>query len=324
METRARYVVVGAFVLALIAGAFGIVIYLSRASLEEAPSRYMVYFTGSVTGLQLGSPVRYRGVPVGTVADIRLDPDNVERIRVIAEMFPGTPIKQDTIATLGLQGVTGTAYVQLIGGTQASPDLKPSSAGNLPVIQSRASGLEQVLAKAPELLERAVAISERLALVLDDRNLGAVTASLENIRALTGTLAGRSAEIDRIIADGQKTVTALRTTAQDVGVLTRELSGKITPIAGTAEDVMTDAQVTLADARQAIASFGKIANELNGVIGENRAPIRDFSSGGLYELSQFIAEARVLVAALTRLSTQIERDPARFFFGDTQKGFETK
>ena len=60
------------------------------------------------------------------------------------------------------------------------------------------------------------------------------------------------------------------------------------------------------------------------MISENRQPIADFSASGLYEFSQFIAEARVLVDTMNRLSTQIERDPARFFFGDTQKGFETQ
>ena len=77
METRASYVVVGTFVLALFAAAFGVVIFLTRANLEDAPRPYMSYFSGSVTGLQIGSAVRYRGVPVGTVTDIRIDPATV-------------------------------------------------------------------------------------------------------------------------------------------------------------------------------------------------------------------------------------------------------
>ena len=80
----------------------------------------------------------------------------------------------------------------------------------------------------------------------------------------------------------------------------------------------------MVDVRKAINGFNKVAVQLEGIVEENRGPLRDFSSGGLYELSQFIAEARVLISSLTRLSGQIERDPARFFFGDTQKGFEAK
>lgn len=123
METRASYVVVGSFVLALIAAAFGVVIFLTRTSFEDTPKTYMSYFTGSVTGLQIGSPVRYRGVPVGTVNDIRIDPTDVERVRVMMDIVHGTPIKTDTNSTLGLQGITGVAYIELTGGTRESEPL---------------------------------------------------------------------------------------------------------------------------------------------------------------------------------------------------------
>jgi phospholipid/cholesterol/gamma-HCH transport system substrate-binding protein len=80
----------------------------------------------------------------------------------------------------------------------------------------------------------------------------------------------------------------------------------------------------MADIRRTSASFNVAADGLKEIVEENRAPLRDFSQGGLYELSQFVAEARVLVDSLTRLSRMIERDPARFLFGDTQKGYQPK
>lgn len=317
METRASYVVVGTFVLALIAAAFGVVIFLTRTSFEDTPKTYMSYFTGSVTGLQIGSPVRYRGVPVGTVNDIRIDPTDVERVRVMMDIVHGTPIKTDTNSTLGLQGITGVAYIELTGGTRESEPLTALDDGQVPVIPSKKSGIQQVLASAPELLERAVAISERLALILDDRNVQSVSDTLANLSKLTGTLANSSGQIERLIADSQTTFTALREAADGVTELTGGLNSKIGPLATGAQDVVTDVQKT-------VRSFNRIASQLELVVDENRDSIRDFSSGGLYELSQFIAEGRVLISALTRLSGLIERDPARFFFGDNQKGFEAK
>lgn len=317
METRASYVVVGAFVLAFIAAAFGFVLFLTRANLEEPPRPYMVYFKGSVTGLQVGSPVRYRGVPVGSVTDIRIDPDNVEQVRVATEILPDTPVKTDTIATIGLQGVTGVAYIQLTGGTHESAPLRPAPGAAFAVIPSKPSGFEQVMAQAPELLERAVAISERLALLLDERNLNSVADTLENIRKLTGTVAGRTDEINQVLADSRETMSALKEAAAGIADLTAEFQGKVGPITNETKNI-------IAETKEAVRGFNRIAFHLEEIVEENRAPIRDFSTGGLYELSQFIAEARVLVAALTRLSGQIERDPARFFFGDTQKGFEAK
>lgn len=317
METRASYVVVGTFVLALTAAAFGVVLFLTRTTFEDTPKAYMSYFTGSVTGLQVGSPVRYRGVPVGTVNDIRIDPTDVERVRVLMEIVQGTPIKTDTNSTLGLQGITGVAYIELTGGTRESKPLTATGDAKIPVIPSKTSGIQQVLATAPELLERAVAITERLALILDDRNVNSISDTLENLSKLTGTLANSSGQIEQLISDSQKTFAALREAADGIAELTGGLSSKIDPIAAGAQDVVVDVQ-------KAVRGFSRIASQLELVVDENRDSIRDFSSGGLYELSQFIAEGRVLISALTRLSAQIERDPARFFFGDNQKGFETK
>jgi phospholipid/cholesterol/gamma-HCH transport system substrate-binding protein len=317
METRASYVVVGTFVLALTAAAFGVVIFLTRTSFEDTPRPYMSYFSGSVTGLQAGSPVRYRGVPVGTVTDIRIDPNDVEQVRVIMEIVHATPVKTDTVATLGLQGLTGVAYIELTGGTKDSAPLTPTGKAKIAVITSKASGIEQVLEKAPELLERAVAITERLALILDDRNLKSISDTLANLSTLTGTLAGSTGEINQVLADSQRTFAALKEASENVAKLTGGLNAKIGPLTDSAGEVMKDV-------RKAINGFNKVAVQLEGIVSENRTPLQDFSSGGLYEISQFIAEARVLISTLTRLSGQIERDPARFFFGDTQKGFEAK
>ena len=128
METRASYVLVGSFVLALVAGLLVFTAWIAKVQLDETRETYRIYFTGSVTGLQQGSPVRYRGVPVGTVSDIRLDPDNVTRVRVTIEVQNGTPIMSDSIASLEVQGITGGAYVQISGGTVGGKRLTATDA----------------------------------------------------------------------------------------------------------------------------------------------------------------------------------------------------
>lgn len=324
METRASYVLVGTFVLALFAGAFVFVLFLTRSGFDEKPNRYLIYFTGSVTGLQVGSPVRYRGVPVGTVTAIGIDPQNVERIRVAADIAAGTPIKQDTVATLGLQGITGVAYVQLSGGTTDAADLAPGDERSPPVIASEASGFDQLLQQAPKILENALIVSQRLTELLDEPNLRAVNETLENVRGLSAVLAGRGPDIEAAVADSREAFAALRTASERIAVLTDDLQKRMGPITDGTQKAITDFELTMSDARKTVTEFSAVAQGLQEIVGESRVPIRDFSTTGLYELSQFIAEARVLVAAFTRLSSQIERDPARFFFGDTQRGFEAK
>lgn len=310
METRANYVLVGSFVLALIAAAFGFVIWLARIDLQHEPQTYLVYFSGSVSGLQIGSEVQYRGVPVGRLTDIRIDPQNIERIRVTLELNEGTPVKSDTYATLGLQGITGVAYIQLKGGTQNAPDLMAQDKDEYPVIPSRPSGLEQVLERAPELLERAIVISERLEQMLSEKNINGISSSIENVRSTTQILADRTRQIDQAITDGAEAVASLRK-------LTTDLSKD-------AGNLTTSAQEAFKDAKKALDAFGKVADNMQALVTENRPALRDFSQSGLYEFTQFITEARTLIANLSRLSGQIERDPAQFLFGNQQKGFEAR
>ena len=316
METRASYILVGSFVLALVAAAVVAAMWFAKVDLDRIPVRYLVYFSGNVTGLNIGSVVRYRGVPVGTVVEIRIDPEDIERIRVLTEISPDTPVKRDTVASLGLQGITGIAFIQLSGGTQKSPRLISATKGKFPVIPSQASELEKVIETAPKILEKVVVLADRLSRLVDDRNLAAVADTLENLRNLTARLGDQRGDLNQLMSEGKRTMTALRNAAGTVEKIAEELYRKSAPLLDRTNETMGEFKATLTEFR------GTAASRLDKIIEETHTPLRDFSQGGLYELSQFIAEARILVDALTRLSKQIERDPARFFFGDTQKGYK--
>ncbi len=324
METRASYILVGSFVLAFVAGAFAIVTWFAKTEFDRKPAQYHVYFTESVTGLEVGSPVRYRGVAVGSVADIRIDLKNVERVRVTLEVAAETPIKQDTFASLGLQGITGAAYVQLGGGTQESATLVAKEGEPLPVIAAKASGLERLLTKAPELFEKAFVLVESLSALLDDRNRKAVADTLQNLQAVSQNLVASTGSFDQVLKEAGGAVTSLRVASERIQALASSMQDRVGPLADSTRDTMAELKVAIAGIRDTARSFTEVAKLLDKMIAENREPLRDFSGRGLYELSQFIAESRLLVADLTRLTVQIERGPARFFFGDAQKGFEAK
>jgi phospholipid/cholesterol/gamma-HCH transport system substrate-binding protein len=88
--------------------------------------------------------------------------------------------------------------------------------------------------------------------------------------------------------------------------------------------VGADAGESMASLRRTADQITDVGVQLDAMIAENREPIHDFTTTGLYEMSQLMTEIRLLVASLSRVSAQIERDPARFLFGDRQKGFETQ
>jgi len=324
METRASYILVGSFVLVLLAATFGFAIWLAKVEFEAEPTRFVIYFSGSVTGLSIGSPVRYRGVPVGSVSDIRIDPKNVERIRVIADVSDATPIKQDTTASLGTQGITGVAYILLNGGTHGSKPLAAKSPNEMPEIVSEVSGLETVLEKAPEIFKKVVILVDQLTRLVDNRNIKLISDTLLNLRKLSDTLAERRDNIERMLTLGEDTLNEVREVVRNMNAVTADFSTKSARLTDSFGDALTDVQVTLSDIRDTAQYFSKLADKLDDVVDENRVAVQDFATGGLYELTQFLAEARLLVAGLTRLSNQMERDPSRFLFGDAQKGFEAK
>lgn len=182
METRASYLLVGSFVLVLTAALIAVVVWLGGKGLDQKNVRYASYFAGDVTGLGIGNAVRYRGVPVGSVVNIAIDPKNVERVRVIMEVDETTPIKTDTVAQLALQGITGVAFIQLTGGTQNAAALaRPADKRELPVIATRESAVQKILTRLPEIFEKVLSVADRIVLLFDEKNLGAVTKILENL-----------------------------------------------------------------------------------------------------------------------------------------------
>jgi len=343
METKANHLAVGAFVLVVIAGLFGFVVWLGRGQIDqEAADRYEIFFDGTVSGLSVASKVLYRGVRVGSVAEIEIDPENSERIRVMIDVTPGTPIKLDSVATLELQGVTGLVNIQIAGGSQASPRLRPAEGRRFAVIPSAPSRIETLFRDIPTLINKLTRLADRGNLLLSDDNLGAIGVTLQNVTLLSESLAGSAEEIGRMTTTVAAIAGDVQKSAQAAGDLVAMIEAQIPPLVGETQDALKaarnaaetldsttgtlgeEARASLADLRKSVAAVTATANGITKMVDENRAGLRDFSSQGLYELSRFLVEARVLVASLNRISERFEADPARFLFGDAQEGFKPK
>jgi len=335
METRAGYVLVGAFVLVLFLGGLGLAVWFGDLRLAQDVKDYRIEFDGSVGGLSVGSPVRYRGVPVGSVTGIRIDADNVEKIRVDLDVDAAVPIKADMYATLESQGLTGVGFIQIQGGSRDAPLLPAATAGQPPKIPSRASRLEKVFQSAPEIAGQLVALTARLQGFLSEENQNAVSDILRNLAVVSATL-GRHAEgIEAALLDGTAAASDARAAMSELAPLIGDLR---TSLATVTEEV----SVTLSATRGTVAGLdseiGRLSGKLNEttdriggtvaqleeLVAEARPGVRDFSNSGLYELTQFLIEARVLVGSLDRVVRQIDRDPKEFLFGRRGGEVETK
>ncbi|MFI5021095.1 MAG: MlaD family protein [Alphaproteobacteria bacterium] len=305
METRASYLIVGSFVLALIGGIFLFAIWLTAVPSPHKTAIYHIDFRDSVTGLQDAARVLYRGIPVGTVTHIGIDPEDVEEIQVTIEVDADTPVKEDTVASLGFQGLTFVAYVQLEGGTQGALPLEPKSGRKIATIKSRPSPLQRVFNSAPELLDRINQLVERASKLLSDENIKVFDDSLANLDTMTAAFASKSKEIASLIDDSAAAVHSLDALAKNLNSESTQLTGELKP--------------TIVELRKAGQSFGTLANDLDAVVSENRGPLKDFSAQGLYELTQFLAQARIAAEALTRLANKLEENPSQLLLGGQQQ-----
>ncbi|MGH6945189.1 MAG: MlaD family protein [Geminicoccaceae bacterium] len=324
MEVRASYLLVGSIVLALVVGLAAFSVWLVRADVDRDMARYEIAFEGSVSGLQEGSQVYYRGVPVGRVADIRIDPQNVEQVLVTVDIERAAPIKQDTVATLEMQGVTGLAYVQLRGGTQASAALEPGEGGEPPRIPARRSALERVFESTPDLLAQALTVADRLSVLLNDGNLEAAGAILANLRTFSGALAGHADEVGAALDGTATAADQVAAAASDLRQLSGDLRRLVAKLDHQVDGTGGQLVQTLTELRGAATALGGAAGQLDGMVGDLRQPLDDFAGSGLYDFTQLIGETRMLIAALTRISKEFERDPASFLLGSSQKGFQPK
>ena len=324
MENRASHLAVGAFVLLLTLGIAAVAVWLAAIGRAGDATVFDVAFAGSVSGLQEGSGVYYRGVPVGRVEAIRIDPDNVERVLARIGVDPTTPIKTDTQAELVLQGITGLSNIQLTGGSNASPLLAEVAETDPPVIEAGPSAIERVFKSGPELLSEAVAVLARLGALASADNVEAVSGAINDVRALTGTLAGKRDELATLIDDGSGAMTAAKRTANELDGTLREVRGLAAALAATLEGVKSGSGETIAELKATAAAFRGLAEQATTTFEGLERPVEDFGQSGLYDFSQMVRELRTLTASLTRISTEIERDPAGFLLGGNRRGFEAR
>lgn len=340
METRANYLMVGGFVLLLSFGSVIFVIWLAKVQFDTEFLRYDIFFKGSVTGLKDGSPVRYSGVKIGEVVFIGLDQENPSQVRAMIEVESTAPVKTDTVASLAIEGLTGGRYILLTGGSADSPPLEPKPGQKRSIIPSKASAIDQVLKGAPELFASANSLLAQANILLGEENRAAVGETLENFRALSEVLSSKSGDLENLIENTAGTMENLRGATdalEDMANALKEDSGQlaeradaalgaIESMAGSIDGSVTqakdDVQQLVTDLQGTAQAFTAMANEFQTLAAENRGPLNDFTRDGLYELTTLLIEARDLLAGLNRVTTEVQRDPARFLFGDQQQGYE--
>jgi phospholipid/cholesterol/gamma-HCH transport system substrate-binding protein len=308
METKANYVLIGAFTLATAAALLLFGLWAAKYSSERSWQQYEVVFTEPVTGLTEGSSVQYNGIGVGTVEALALDPRDPRRVIARLKLKSDVPVKVDTRAKLSITGLTGVPFIQLTGGSPRAQRLVDVDHRDAPVILTEASALQNIADTANRLVAR-------LDQVLSDRNVKRINDTLAHLETATGAIAGQRDDLRALIVNARQASeqlnTTLATTNRTLDNVDRELVDKLPGIVSKLDATL----VHLDDA----------AGNANGILGENRAAIHRFANDGLGQLGPTLAELRALVRDLRRISDRLEGSPARYLLGkDAPKEFEPK
>jgi len=287
METKANYVAVGAFVLACVIGLVVTIMWLAGVQYAQEYSYYSATFKGPVTGLGKGTVTRFNGIDVGRIADLQFDPNDPNAVIVTLQVQPHLNIREDSLASIDSQGLTGSTFVEISGGTAKFPILSAKPGQKYPVIRTKQSGLAQLEQSAPEVVAKLDVAASRINDLLNDNNRRAIAQTLANLDQITTTISQRSSDIDSI----------LRNTNQATANLDKASAGL---------------QPTLDQVNQTATKFGKVADDADAFI----------NGDGLAQLSDLISDLRRLTSNLDHFTDQLNRQPTSILFGDRRKGYD--
>jgi phospholipid/cholesterol/gamma-HCH transport system substrate-binding protein len=279
VENRAHALAAGLFTLVLAAALVAAGLWFRRDDIRF--SQYLVTTSSSVTGLKVEAPVRYRGVDVGRVETISLEPGGLGRVRIRVGVNEDTPITRGTYAQLGYQGVTGLAFIALDDDGSSSERLKPDG-GEPPRIELRPSIFDSGMDLVASVKELTVRLSE----VLNEENRKLLTRTLSGFSEASRQTAALAEKLQAGTGDVPALVGDARTALADIGKLARKLEERS-------------------------VAFDRMADSL----GEVGVAASSFSDETLPRINTLVDQLQREARSLDRVLNALGENPQSFVFG---------
>ena len=308
METRANYVLIGAFTILATVCLLLFALWAAKFSSDRNWREYQVVFTEPVTGLTEGGSVQYNGIAVGTVDRLSLAPEDARKVVALLKLKADAPVKVDTRAKLSQQGITGVPFILLSGGSPQAARLEPNDNDDIPIIRTEPSALQNIADTANRLVAR-------LDQLLSEQNIGRISATLANLEQATGSIAGQKDDIARLIVNAREATDTLKIT----------LTNANGAIEGIDQGLVKQLPALMTKLDATVGKLDAVAGNADALIAENRPALRSFTNDGLTQLGPTLTELRSLVRDLRRITDSLDGGPARYILGrDAPKEFEPK
>jgi len=292
MYSKVNYTIVGIFVLLFGAGMIWFAFWLAKYGLEEEFDTYKLEMRESIAGLSIDSSVKMRGVDVGTVSKMQINPDNIEIVEVYVKIKKGTPIKEDMVAYTQMFGVTGLLSIEIGGGTNEAKTLEPTK-DYIPLIKTKPSLLSRLtddLGGVGGRLETLLIQSEKL---LSDRNIETMGKILDNVEKVSA----RGVEVEERVV---MTLDEFRVTLADINTTFSKAIRDFSEIKNVTVPTIDKLMQTSENFNRATLKF------------EQSIDRGDYNLNKIFE--PILVDIDILIQQLNTMSRSIENNPSDLLF----------
>lgn len=322
MESKAHYALIGTLVLAFIIAALSAILWLSGSNLDQDYDEYTVTFDGPIRGVQEAAEVRFNGIQVGEVTELRLDPDDTNKVLVKISVNESTPVDTASYAQLEAQGLTGLNIIQLFSGGTGYPLLKDMPGRGPYIIEGRESQFDSLITGGGSIVDSAQQALTQLTGAMDEESIQNFKNTLANIEQITAEYSRDPLTATRI----ETTLAAIEQASADVSIASLSvdqtaletrvmIEEQVKPIVMRLNATITEVETTLQDTQVLLRSS-------LDVTGSTNALIQDLSNGGLQDLEVAAANLTELIDTLNRVALELERNPSSFIVGERKNVME--
>ena len=313
METKANYVLIGAFVL-LAAGALALfTLWIAGNPFSRSYKDYDVIFNGPVNGLSEGGEVRFNGIKVGEVTTLRLDRMDPNRVIAHVRVEAQTPVRTDSVAQLNFMGITGVTFIQILAGDPNAPLLTAAN-GETPQIPTSRTLVDELFQGGQDLLGVSGDTIKKVNEMLSEENLQHLTSTRANLDRAVAKIAEDDGIIDeatKALANINTAAAALSTAAGSVDTAATSFSKDFNTLTTDVSGVVAKLDPTLDEARLAMANVNTTVEQLNTSL----APA---ATRALRQVGNTAADFQAMMTRLKTLLAQVEQDPSRFVYQQPQ------
>lgn len=340
METRANYILIGAFTLLGIIGSLVFAVWLSSVQLDRQYAYYGIFFE-DVSGLDSSGDVVFNGINVGRVIDVHIHDPDPSKVYVGIEIDATTPVREDTVAQLSSSGVTGVAYISLTNKTANAPPLT-SDDETPPIIPSRRSTVQQLVEDAPDLVTEATNLLKQFQQIAGPENQAYVQNILNNLSEASGGLDQALtdlSDITKTVADVTEQIAGFGARLDTLGAAAETTLGNVDQSLASATGAFDSAKATIERTGTAIDSAGaafaeaeilmrdrapEIATQISQTVDALNTAVADISKRSVTTMDGFDQTADLLNARLRELEqTLLDASTSLSAVTDASNSFRT-